>query len=62
MKTTVNSSIISAIEWVDGTLTITWSSGKSTDFHNIPEQEYHSFVSAPSAGKYFHGTIKQKHA
>mgnify|MGYP003419213822 FL=1 len=54
--------MISAIEWVDGTLTITWSSGKSTDFHNIPEQEYHSFISAPSAGKYFHGTFKAKYS
>ena len=63
MKTTIsNSSMISAIEWENEVLTITWKSGKTNDYQGVPESEYHAFVNAESVGKHYHGVFKQKYA
>jgi len=53
--------MISAIEWVDGTLSVTFTSGKVYDFHGVPEEKYHEMVKAESVGKWFNANIKGKY-
>jgi hypothetical protein len=62
MQTSVNSTMISHLEWQDGTLTITWAkTGSTTDYPNVPEEVFHEFVKADSVGGYYHSSFKTKY-
>jgi hypothetical protein len=57
----VNSSDISAIGYLNGTLHIKFHSGGLYSFNNVPENIHRSLMSASSHGKYFHTHIRGRY-
>jgi hypothetical protein len=58
------SSAITAAGWDerDGTLTISFTSGKCLDYDEVPEEIWENFKAAGSQGKYYNTHIKGKFA
>lgn len=64
-ETIAGSSAISAASWDDegspdgnGTLEITFTSGRSFTFRGVPESVFDGLLSADSAGGYYNSAIK----
>lgn len=60
----VNSSHIDTVAFDPDTdtLTVTFASGESYDYMNVPPQVYRAFTAAGSAGQYFQRHIKGRYA
>jgi hypothetical protein len=56
----VSSSMMNAIGWENGVLRIQWSSGKHTDFRDVPEEVFNAMLTSESVGKFYHANIKGK--
>ena len=56
-----DSSAIESIRYVraNRNLTVTFTSGGSYDYPDVPEEKILDWLKAESAGKYFHKEIKQ---
>ena len=57
----VNSSAISAIEWVNGTLSIWFHQSGRYNYHGVPESLYHDLLSAPSKGEFYNDYIRDRY-
>lgn len=57
----LNSSNLASAEWSDGTLTITFKSGRTYRYFDVPEGIYDALLDAPSAGRYFNAFIKDSY-
>lgn len=59
-----NSSSIAVATWdMDSqTLSVTFRSGRSYEYQNVPENVWEGFTSAGSAGQYFHQQIKDTYS
>ena len=59
----LNSTAITFVSWnADSeTLTLTFSTGRSYDYPQVPEQVYLDLMAAPSAGAYFNANIKGRY-
>lgn len=66
--TPLKSSMLTAADWTPkssnamdndlGTLTVTFKSGRSYTFDNVPEDVYQGLITAESPGSYYHENIK----
>ena len=56
----LNSSVLSSASYDDETKTLelTFSSGRSYTYSQVPPEVFENLASAPSAGKYFNDFIK----
>ena len=56
----LNSSVLSSASYDDETRTLelTYSSGRSYTYSQVPPEVFENLASAPSAGKYFNDFIK----
>ena len=57
----MNSSVIANANYCNKTLYITFTSGGTYAYYNVPESVYNELVKAPSPGKYFQEKIKGKY-
>ena len=55
-----DSSNIGHVEWNDGTMRVTFKSGASYSYHDVPASAYHDMTKADSAGGFFAKHIKDK--
>lgn len=62
-RTPVQSSMISYVAHDADTnaLTVTFNNGKSYVYENVPVDEYHALVNAPSVGKHFIDNIRDQY-
>jgi hypothetical protein len=60
----VSSSMISSVEYDtdEKLLSVTFTSGTTVDYEDVPESEYFGLIHAPSVGKYFHSAIKDAYS
>lgn len=59
MPATPKSSMFNAVDYANGTLTVTFKNGKKYD-HKVPPDIYEAMVVSPSMGKYYNSDIKPK--
>ena len=57
----VNSSAISRIEWVAGTLSIWFRKSGRYDYYNVPNHIYEMFLAASSKGGFFNDNIRDRY-
>ena len=62
LKTQVNSSLIKAVAYDNGTLTIDFTTGKSYSYHNVPENKVQELIKADSPGRYFNREIRDQYS
>lgn len=58
----VQSSIIDEVLYDGKDMTITFTSGSTYVYSNVPNEVYTDFVNADSKGRYFHNNIKESYA
>ena len=54
----LRSSVIRAIDWADGNLTVLFHSGRSYDHPGVPIAVYREFLNASSKGAYYNRHIR----
>jgi hypothetical protein len=57
----VNSSVIRAIGWAGGSLTVLFHSGRSYDHPGVPYSVYREFLNASSKGAYYNRHIRGRY-
>ena len=57
MPTIDGSSMISAIDYADGSIAVTFKNGRVYNYRGT-EEDYRAFLAAPSKGKWFNEHIK----
>lgn len=57
-----NSTLIKELEYAGTDLNVTFQSGRTYQFKEVPETVAQGFTTAESAGKYFNTEIKNKFA
>jgi KTSC domain len=55
-----DSSNVGHVQWDSGTMRVTFKSGATYNYHDVPEQVYHDITKAESAGGFFAKHIKDK--
>lgn len=58
LTASVTSSNIAKFAWHDGDLHVLFNNGREYVYSDAPEAMFHDWVSAESAGKFFHGVVK----
>ena len=60
----LNSSAIKSASFDEATsvLSLTFKSGKTASYKNVPKSVAEGLISSPSAGRYFNATIRDKFA
>lgn len=57
----VKSKMFSAVEFKDGTLTVTMTNGKTYHHDNVPAATHAAMMAAPSLGRFYGEKIKCAH-
>lgn len=57
----VQSSVIRAIDWADGTLTVVFHSGRSYDHPGVPYSVFRDFLNACSKGAFYSREIRGRY-
>ena len=62
-RISVQSSNIRSVGYEPGseTLEVEFSSGRIYQYFDVPESEYEGLMSAPSKGRYFNASIKERY-
>ena len=60
-KTFTQSTVLASAAWSGQTLTITFRRGQTYRYAGVPAQVFMALGKAPSAGRYFHQSIKSSY-